>query len=98
MSAKPSINEPKDEHVFLVTGELATFSSEKKIALGYVIAESSMQAIQEQVKIQPNLKVSGVVSLRDLKLQVENLEKAKGAQIPVLKCGIYSSDSVRVSC
>lgn len=91
MNPNDSKPEPKDEHVFLVTGELASFSSQNQLALGYVIAENAMQAVQEQVRIQPNLRVNGVVSLRDLKQQVENLEKAKGDQIAALKCGMYSN-------
>lgn len=91
MNLNHSKPEPIDEHVFLVTGELASFSTQKQLALGYVIAENAMQAVQEQVRIQPNLRVSGVVSLHDLKQQVENLEKAKGEKIAVLKCGMYSN-------
>ena len=76
-----------ESNVFLVTGELASFSSQTQLALGYVIADDANQAVAEQVRVQPNMKVSGVVSLADLKKQVALLEKARSGMIPALICG-----------
>ena len=79
-----------DENVFLITGEFKSFSSQKMYAMAYVIAENAQQAIEEQLKIQPNLLVSGVVNLADLKIQIEKLEAAKSESIAVLKCGKFN--------
>jgi formate dehydrogenase assembly factor FdhD len=76
-----------DESVYLVTGELVSFAANKQLAMGYVIAENAVQAVEEQIKIQPNLRVSGVVSLAELKKQVEILEAARDGKHPTLRCG-----------
>lgn len=83
----------KEDCVYLVTGELASFSSQKQLAVGYVIADSPSQAAEEQVRAQPNLRVSGVVSLAELKRQVELLESARAGGLPVLRCGSHKISS-----
>lgn len=82
---------PADENIFLVTGELVSFSSQTALALGYVVADDAQQAAREQARVQPNLRVSGVVSLRDLKEQVSRLEQARegSGEVPVLLCGAF---------
>lgn len=78
-----------ESNVFLVTGELANFSNQINLAVGYVIADDAKQAASEQVRVQPNLKVTGVVSLAELKAQVSLLEKARAGDIPALICGSW---------
>lgn len=90
MSKDPSQNsteEAGEDCVYLVTGELVGFSSQRVLAVGYVIADSPSEAAQEQVKAQPNMRVSGVVSLAELRDQVRRLESARSGRAPVLRCG-----------
>lgn len=87
---KNECNLAPDCNVFLVTGELPSPQpGQSVIALGYVVADHAQQAVNEQVKAQPTLKVTGVVSLMDLKRHVDMLEAARAGRIPVLVCGSW---------
>lgn len=76
-------------NVFLVTGELIGFSSQKTFAMGYVVADDANQAAMEQLAIQPNLRISGVVSLAELRRQAKFLEDARMGLAPALFCGRF---------
>ena len=98
MSKGPSMNiefcqksvvTTQEDCVYLITGELIGFSSQQQLAVGYVIADNASQAVEEQLRVQPNLRVSGVVSLAELKKQVALLESARLGVIPVLRCGSH---------
>lgn len=82
---------PPEANVFLVTGELVDFSNKQTLAMGYVIADSAEQAVSEQLGVQSNLRVGGVVSLAELKRQVRILEEAREGAAPVLVCGSFKS-------
>ena len=79
--------EAQDANVYLATGELASFSSQSVYAVGYEIADSPTQAMKEQLKIKPNLKISRVASLTDLKKNVAMLVGAKSGKVPALRFG-----------
>jgi hypothetical protein len=61
--------------------------------MGYVVADDANQAAREQLAVQPNFRISGVVSLAELKRQAKILEEARHGAAPAIFCGRYKKSA-----
>lgn len=86
-----------DSDVYLLTGEMVSAQGEVSMAIGYAIAQSSQEAASAQLQSEPSLRLTGVVSLADLKEQVRLLEGARSGALPVLAVGHYAQSLARQS-
>lgn len=83
-----------DSDVYLVTGLLpaAAPGAEEGMAAGYVFAQSAQMAARAQLIACPQLRLTGVVSLQELKEQARLLESARRGEAPALAAGRYAQN------
>lgn len=82
-----------DSDVYVVTGILpASAQAPESMAAGYVFATDARMAAEAQLRACPQLRLTGVASLRELKEQVELLERARRGEAPALAAGVYADD------
>lgn len=85
-----------DSDVYLVTGILpAKGDRPESMAAGYVFASDADAAAKAQLSASPDLRLTGVVSLAELKEQARLMERARLGEIPALATGVYASDLLK---
>lgn len=87
-----------DSDVYLVTGILPEAKDRpESMAAGYVFATDADAAAKAQLSATPDLRLTGVVSLAELKEQARLMERARLGELPALATGIYANDLTRGS-